>query len=240
MKNSLFIVCLFLLQSGFLKGQILLTTPNGTVLRTNAGTIFQTPTVTIGSQKWAYFTVNVGVRIATNQEMGDNGVIEKYCYNNLEANCVTYGGLYQWAEAVQYQNGATNTAFGTPHVGTNGNVQGICPSGWHIPTDAEWATLVATLGGSATAGGKLKEAGTVHWLDPNTGANNSSGFTALPAGVRASGGTCVGINQLGYFWSSTESAASAAYYYKVGWSGPTANRASSSKVDGQSVRCVMD
>ena len=240
MKNSLLIVCLILLQSGFLKGQILLTTPNGTVLRTNGGTIFQTPVVTIGSQKWTYFNLNVGVRIAATSEMGNNGVIEKYCYNDLEANCVTYGGLYQWAEAVQYQNGATNAAYGTPHVGTNGNVRGICPSGWHIPTDAEWATMVTYLGGATVAGGKVKEVGTVHWQDPNTGADNSSGFTALPAGVRTSGGFWVGINQLGYFWSSTESAASSAIYYKLGWPNAAANRASSSKVDGQSVRCVMD
>ena len=240
MKNSLLIVCLILLQSGFLKGQILLTTPNGTVLRTNGGTIFQTPVVTIGSQKWTYFNLNVGVRIAATSEMGNNGVIEKYCYNDLEANCVTFGGLYQWAEAVQYQNGATNAAYGTPHVGTNGNVRGICPSGWHIPTEAEWGALATTLGGTAVAGGKLKEVGTVHWADPNTGADNSSVFTALPAGVRDIGGNFVGITQLAYFWSSTEISNSAANYYKLVWSNGTFSKNSSSKIDGQSVRCVMD
>ena len=62
-------------------------------------------------------------------------------------------------------------------------VQGVCPVGWHLPSKAEWDELIANLGGASIAGGKMKEEGTDHWFDPNTGANNESGFTALPGGV---------------------------------------------------------
>ena len=66
-------------------------------------------TVQIGSQCWLVENINAGTMINGSQSQKNNGIIEKYCYNNNSANCATYGGLYQWAEAVQYQNGATNT-----------------------------------------------------------------------------------------------------------------------------------
>ena len=71
--------------------------------------------------------LNVGTRISGSSNQTNNSIIEKYCYDDLEANCNTYGGLYQWDEAMQYS-------------ATEG-VKGICPTGWHLPTDAEWTTL---------------------------------------------------------------------------------------------------
>lgn len=85
-------------------------------------------------------------------------------YENNETNALTYGLLYNWYTVNDSRN--------------------ICPSGWHVPSDAEWSILTSYLGGDSLAGGKLKESGTLHWNAPNTDATNESGFTALPAGTR--------------------------------------------------------
>ena len=92
--------------------------------------------------------LNVGTRINGSGSQTNNSTIEKYCYDDNEANCTTYGGLYQWDESMQYS--------------TMPGVQGICPTGWHLPTDAEWTTLTTYLGGEGIAGGKKKETGTTH------------------------------------------------------------------------------
>lgn len=154
------------------------------------GKIYQT--VQIGTQCWFRENLNIGVRIDKDSAQKDNGIIEKYCYDDNEDNCNTYGGLYYWDELMQY-------------VTTEG-VRGICPDGWHIPTDAEWNILVGFLGGDSVAGGKMKEAGTVHWLSPNTGATNSSGFTALPGGFRQWISIAYYYDYITYgtyFWSSS-------------------------------------
>ncbi|MCD4697445.1 MAG: hypothetical protein K8S16_14520, partial [Bacteroidales bacterium] len=127
-------------------------------------------TVQIGTQCWMAENLNIGTRIDGVNEMTDNSTIEKYCYDDLETNCDTYGGLYQWDEMMQYT--------------TTPGVQGICPTGWHLPTDNEWCTLengvdAGTVSCTAIgwrgidAGGNLKEIGTTHWNSPNTGATNS-------------------------------------------------------------------
>ena len=138
-------------------------------------------TVQIGTQCWFKENLNVGTMINGSQDQTNNSVIEKYCYNNQTSNCNVYGGLYQWGEMVQYLNGASNTTSWDPV--PTGNIQGICPTGWHLPYTSEWTTLINYLGGTNVAGGSMKEAGTTHWNPPNTGATNSSGFTGLPAGV---------------------------------------------------------
>jgi uncharacterized protein (TIGR02145 family) len=97
-------------------------------------------------------------------------------------NYAIYGVLYNW-----------------PAVMT----EGICPSGWHIPSDAEFTQLTDFLGGEGVAGGKMKEAGYDHWNSPNTGATNSSGFTGLPGGYRDTGGFSWN-GGIGYWWSSSE------------------------------------
>ena len=98
-------------------------------------------------------------------------------------NYATYGVLYNW-----------------PAVMT----EGICPSGWHIPSDEEFTQLTDFLGGEGVAGGKMKEAGYDHWNSPNTGATNSSGWTGLPGGYRYSGGFS-SLGSLGAWWSASES-----------------------------------
>ena len=182
-------------------------------------------TLLIGNQCWLKENLNVGVMINGSENMSDNGVIEKYCYNDDPANCEIYGGLYQWNEVMEY-----TTAQG---------VQSICPSGWHLPTDGEWTVLTDFLGGESVAGGKMKETGTIHWQSPNTGATNESWFTALPAGHRASGVYFGGLGTNGYFWTSTEYS-SQAWYRELGHNTYDVTRHQYNKEGGFSTRCLQD
>jgi uncharacterized protein (TIGR02145 family) len=164
--------------------------------------------------------------------------MERYCYNNDTNNCNIYCGLYQWNEMMQY-------------VHTEGT-QGICPTGWHIPTDAEWKTLEMHLGmtpaeadnsgwrGTHNEGGKLKETSTTHWYSPNTGATNSSGFTALPGGYRSSGGSFNYLGSYGYWWSSTVYSGTHAWVRGLTHGNDRVYRGSDDKTHGFSVRCIKD
>jgi len=188
-------------------------------------------TVLIGSQCWMAQNLNIGTLINGSQEQTDNQVIEKYCYSDLESNCEIYGGLYQWDEAMQY-------------VTTQG-VQGICPTGYHIPTDGEWTNLTTFLGGSLVAGDKMKSTGTIEsgiglWHAPNTGATNESGFTAVPAGNRDYDGTFTFIGYLGFWWSSSEGNTGDAWYRYLSFSSSRVFSHSDSKNYGFSVRCLHD
>ena len=102
-------------------------------------------TVKIGTQCWMAQNLNVGTLINGADDQADNMVIEKYCYNDLESNCCLYGGLYQWAEMVQYLNGASNSVGWNPLPA--GPVQGICPEGWHLPCLADFGELISYAGG---------------------------------------------------------------------------------------------
>jgi uncharacterized protein (TIGR02145 family) len=146
-------------------------------------------TVQIGNQCWFRENLNIGNRIDASQNQSNNNIIEKYCYNDLESNCDIYGGLYTWDEMMQYSS--------------HENVQGICPPGWHLPSDFEWRTLTDYLGGRSIAGGKMKESGLKHWNDPNYGATNESGFTARPGGSLVTGIGSGGIGFEGWWFSSS-------------------------------------
>lgn len=149
-----------------------------------------------------------------------------YCWydNNASEYKSTYGAIYNWL--------AVNTGK-------------LCPAGWHVPTSEEFETMVTYLGGDMVAGGKLKEAGTVHWKTPNLGATNSSGFTALPAGGRyntySAAGVFTDLNYYTYMWSATSSMSNAnAYSYDMAYNMNIVNKGEYSKTDGESVRCIMD
>jgi uncharacterized protein (TIGR02145 family) len=172
----------------------------------DGGKVYQT--VQIGTQCWMKQNLNVGTRIDGSQEQQNNSVIEKYCYNNDESNCDVYGGLYQWNEMMSYAPSSNTNPSG---------VQGICPTGWHLPSDAERCQLETFVDPTVNcnipygysgidAGGKLKEAGTSHWTYPNTGANNSSGFSALPGGMRhtINDGAFYDVGLNSFIWTSTE------------------------------------
>jgi uncharacterized protein (TIGR02145 family) len=186
----------------------------------------QYETVQIGDQCWMAENLNIGTRINGSSNQSDNGTIEKYCYNNADAQCDTYGGLYQWDEMMGYT--------------TTPGVQGICPEGWHLPSDAEWTTLTTYLGGESVAGGKMKETGTTYWNSPNTGATNSSGFTALPGGGRNTNGSFSGVGNEGYWWSSSEIGASGAWNRSLYYGSAQVYRYSYGKSSGFSVRCLKD
>ncbi len=194
--------------------------------------------VIIGMQCWMTENLNIGTAILGSQDQTNNGIIEKYCYNNIAANCDVYGGLYQWAEVVQYMNGATNTNswYSLPM----GNVQGICPSGWHLPFDGEWSSLAVYLGGISVAGGKMKETGTVHWVAPNTGATNSSGFTGLPSGDRDVSGSFIFLATYGDFWAASDNNSTQAWYRNLNTGNETLYRGSYYKSDGFAARCLKN
>jgi len=199
-------------------------------------------TIQIGCQCWMAGNLNVGIMVNSvptgdsHSDVSNNGVIEKYCYNNDTANCAVYGGFYDWNEMMGYA--------------TTPGTRGICPNGWHIPTDAEWCTLTTYLdttvnsnayGWSGTdAGGGLKEAGIEYWISPNTGATNSSGFTAFGAGYRYYSGFFDALRYYGYFWSS--SAFSPTYGISRGltYGNASVSRDHSLKTYGFSVRCLRD
>ena len=147
------------------------------------------------------------------------------------ANYTTYGVLYNWTAAMNGVASSDSNPSG---------VQGACPEGWHLPSDAEWTTLSDYLGGISYAGGKLKEAGTAHWNSPNTGATNESGFTALPGGYRRNDGIFYFIGSNGYWWSSTDHNTSSAWYRNLCNSYSDVFRYTSTKDIGFSVRCVRD
>lgn len=192
----------------------------------------QYPTVQIGTQCWMARNLNIGIKansISTgsyHSNVTNNGIIEKYCYNNDAANCAIYGGLYDWNEMMNYTNSPGS--------------QGICPADWHLPSDEEWNTLTDYLGGASIAGGKIKETGYNHWNTPNTGATNSTGFTTLGAGGRYGGGEFNHLKNHGNFWTSSG-------YSSVGGIGRglTYNYAgvyvtNYNKTVGFSVRCLKD
>jgi len=172
-------------------------------------------TIQIFSQCWLKENLNVGSMIQGDQEMIDNGVIEKYCYNNEPDSCTKYGGLYQWYEMMQY----------TIKQGT----QGICPPGWHLPTDEEWKVLEGAVDsqygiGDNTwdgegyrgfdAGLNLKT--TNGWSEQGNGTDKY-GFSGLPGGTRATsvvifGGYFGNAGIDGFWWTSAEGSIFDAWY----------------------------
>jgi uncharacterized protein (TIGR02145 family) len=124
---------------------------------------------------------------------------------------------------------------------TTEGAQGICPENWHIPKDAEWDELVTFLGGNSVAGGKMKEAGYLHWNHPNTDATNSSKFTALPGGYSINPASSYSnIRNIGVFYSSTESSPASVWYRTLWNNNGEIQRSGVAKDYGMSVRCIMD
>ena len=182
----------------------------------NVGTGPCPPTITDSRDGQVYPTVQIGeqcwLQKNMNYETGNN-----WCYDNDPANCATYGRLYDWE-----------------------TVLGVCPSGWHLPSDAEWTALTTFLGGVSIAGGKMKEAGTAHWSSPNTGATNSSGFTALPGGYRSFSGSFGYLTTSVTVWSSTENSSTNAWYRGLSYSNEYVYLNNHYKTYGFSARCVQD
>lgn len=123
------------------------------------------------------------------------------------------------------------------------DVRQLAPSGWHIPTDEEWERLIAFLGGTQTAGGRLKEEGTQHWAYPNTGASNEAGFYATGSGYRNNlSGAFAGMGQTGIWWSASHDGVAEPLIWvrELLYNNTSVARHSSSLQYGYAVRCVKD
>jgi|GEM_PF-1422886 len=178
----------------------------------NEGNAYQT--VKIASQCWMAENLNIGTMLATAATTpSDNSSIEKWCYDNNAANCGIKGGLYDWDELMAYS--------------TTAGVQGICPAGWHVPTDAQWDTLEANYP-VASAGTDLK-------------LNGQSDFGIVMAGeLNGPGDSFDSLTTLGIFWTSTVNGDSEAYSHYVSNTDTGMNQASKVQTWGLAIRCLKD
>lgn len=186
-------------------------------------------TITIGKQVWMSENLKTtkyrnGEVIGTTSPSGQDirnlvGPKFQWAFGGKDSNSDVYGRLYTWYAIT--------------------DDRGVCPAGWHVPTDAEWTALVTFLGGDVIAYSKLKESGEIHWLKYDTGSNET-GFTALPGGIRNGRGPFDDMGTSGYWWSSTEYGATEAWYRYMGNSSGSLSRFLYLKRNGLSVRCVMN
>ncbi|MCF7820701.1 MAG: hypothetical protein K9M44_04515 [Candidatus Pacebacteria bacterium] len=226
------------------------------------------PTTKIGNQCWLARNLNVGTIIKKEEDQQNNNIIEKYCHDYDESKCDIYGGLYQWAETVQYENDITNTSG----LSLSQQVQGICPDGWHIPTNNEWSTLehylaTDTCGSNQVdwqcfpAGKKLKssrtalgengeQVGTATDIEPywhyhvdNFGTDDF-GFSAISAGMTRESKLTFKPGSGAWFWSSTPYSYSNSWYFVLESDKATTYRSYGNiyykRVNGLSVRCLKD
>jgi uncharacterized protein (TIGR02145 family) len=198
-------------------------------------------TVQIGNQCWMAENLNIGTRIDVTEESSDNGIIEKYCYDDSEVNCDLLGGFYQWPEMMEYVSIANNH-------------QGICPEGWHLPSDDEWKILEGTVDsffdvgdpewdreghGGTDAGHNLMSV--EGWETGHSGLN-LYGFNALATGFRTYYQTYDFQTTQARFWCTYETGG------ETGWLRNLSIWAPDYKIErwydrhasGLSVRCVKD
>jgi uncharacterized protein (TIGR02145 family) len=187
-------------------------------------------TVTIGTQVWMAENLkttkylngdSIGTTTPSSLDISrESAPKHQWASGGNESNVATYGRLYTWYAATDSRN--------------------ICPTGWHVPNEAEFTTLANFLGGDTIEGIKLKETGTTHWASPNTGATNESGFTALPGGYRGYLGSFYFIGYAGYWWSATEYDANNAWYHGLYYNAVYEHILSNSKMVGFAVRCLKN
>ena len=186
-------------------------------------------TISIGNQIW--LTENLKVTKYNDQEpislvlddaSWSTQTEPAYCYYLGDiANANIYGNLYNW------------------HVVNN--AKNVCPSGYYVPSIADWEELITFVGGNAVAGGKFKEMGLNHWSDPNIGADNSSSFTLLPSGWRANNnGLYENLSYMAYVWSSTSIDAQSSSIILVGYDSPACYTSDSHILTGLPIRCLKD
>jgi len=168
-------------------------------------------TIKIGNQCWMAENLNIGKKINGDQDQTDNDAFEKYCYEDIPANCSKYGGLYQWGEMMQYDTNRFNT--------------GICPEDWRLPTPAEWDSLVNATGGESVSGDALKE-------------NGISGFEALLAGSRKDDGTFVDMQVKGMFWTAGQVNTGSAEFSYLSDGNTGFYQNDTLKTNGLAVRCI--
>jgi uncharacterized protein (TIGR02145 family) len=189
-------------------------------------------TVTIGSQIWikenlrtTSYNDGSAIPFISYNSNWSTLTTPGYCYyRDSVSNKKIYGNLYNWYSIYPGTNGGKN----------------VCPTGWHVSNNDEWITLITNLGGEGIAGGKLKEAGTEHWLPPNFGGTNESGFSGLAAGYRGYYGEYSSIKSLGSWWSISEADPTNAWYHLIHYDKGAIYHAYYYKYAGNSVRCIKD
>lgn len=198
-------------------------------------------TILIGDQCWMAENLSIGTRIDGNEVQTNNSIIEKYCYDNNNSNCDVYGGLYQWDEMMQYS--------------ISSGAQGICPAGWHIPTEDEWNTLNNFVSNklnwicnnNPTSNAKAL-ASSINWevslfscaVGNNQALNNSSGFAGMPSGFKNYGNAFYNMTNFGWWWSSTQQNLFEAWYRNLTKDNDFFIRGYNVKHFGFSVRCLKD
>jgi uncharacterized protein (TIGR02145 family) len=193
-------------------------------------------TVGIGGQEWMAENLRTTrfvdgrtiEHLLTVEQWTDSTVVDSTIggwahYGNNASNDATYGKLYNW--------------YAVDDPG------GLCPTGWRVPSDADWSVLLNHLGGSGAAGGKLKSSRTEpaphpRWNSPNAGATNETGFSATPGGLRVHDGQFGFFGTNGQWWSSTSQHWYVAYSFQMSHTSGVVGRGPSSKPTGMSVRCV--
>lgn len=180
----------------------------------------------------AYDTIRIGEQVWMQENLKSlhyadgTSITDVFVYDNDEANAEIYGRFYPWNSVM---NGATEE-----------KAQGVCPDKWHVPSIGEWNELAEFLGGASVAGGKMKLTGTDYWDEPNTGATNSSGFSALGAGEWDTEKYWL-LHEYAVLWSSTQSTSSYAQYkYLSNNDAQLHNNNNYFKTFAYSVRCIMD
>ena len=199
---------------------------NTVIVKDIDGNVYKT--VRIGSQTWmaenlkaTKYNNGTPIPLATTDTEWSNLSTPGYCwYLNDEATYKNiYGALYNWYTV---------------------NTGKLCPTDWHVPSDSEWTILTTYLGGESVAGGKMKETGTIHWIAPNVGATNTSGFTGLPGGNRLDDGTFGAVGYYGYWVSTTEVDTSTEWGRDLDRGDSKIRRITYPKKNGFSVRCLKD
>ncbi len=192
--------------------------PYGSV--THGGQTYKT--IVIGTQTWMAENLNY-----------DPGPGNSACYDNNSSNCAQYGRLYDWSTAMSISTSYNSSSWN----GSDVKHQGICPAGWHLPSNAEWTTLTNYVGGTSTAGTKLKA--TTGWNNNGNGTDEY-GFSTLPGGRGYSDGNFNYAGDAGNWWSSTEDNSSYVWYRGMYYYGSYVGRDTSNKSWLFSVRCLKD
>lgn len=185
--------------------------------------------VQIGNQTWMAENLNYEYKV-------NGSTYGNWCYRDSLQYCAQYGRLYTWGAAMD----SVTTGCGngpTACAASSGKVRGICPAGWHLPSRAEWSTLISAVGGADSAGTKLKS--TSGWYS-NGNDTDVYGFSALPSGIRDLGGYFGSAGNYAYFWSSSEDGLYDAYSMSLYYGHANADLHSIGKRGGLAVRCVKD
>jgi len=202
---------------------------SGSATSSNSTTITY-GTLTDSRDGQTYKTVKIGTQTWMAQNLNYK-VDSSWCYDDSASNCTKYGRLYQWAAAMGLEASYNQNLW---RGNDSAKQQGICPSGWHVPTDTEWGTLITYVGADSA---RIKLSSTSGWDTTYSKGTDTYGFTVLPAGL-AYGGSFSSL--YAYFWSSSEYGASKTWHRDFCFGSADTYRSFSNKIYGFSLRCLQN